>query len=122
MFASQPIEEEADLWRGQLAWGPLSAGWGGWVRKCHTRGFVGVGGDPLLSQSPTHEGYSSLGERKLALETKDLAHILDLLLSENVAFNFFFFFVLLAIPQGMRDLSCPDKDQTHTPCIGSLES
>ena len=91
------------------------------MRKCRTRGSVGVGGDPLLSQSPTHEGYSSLGERKLALETKDLAHIRDLLLSENVAFNFFFF-VLLAIPRGMRDLSCPAKDQTHTPCTGSLES
>lgn len=49
----------------------------GWVRKCHTRSTVGVGGDPSLSQSPAREGCSSLGERKLALETKDLAYILE---------------------------------------------
>ena len=33
-----------------------------------------------------------------------------------------FLFALLATPRGVRDLSCLAKDQTHAPCIGSLES
>lgn len=50
LFASQPIEEEADLWRGQLAWWPLRCRVG--VRKCHTRSIVGWGDPCCLSHPP----------------------------------------------------------------------
>ena len=32
-----------------------------------------------------------------------------------------FFFLFLATPCGMRDLSSPTKDRTHAPCSGSME-
>ena len=32
-----------------------------------------------------------------------------------------FIFYFLASPLGMQDLSSPTRDQTHVPCIGSLE-
>ena len=34
----------------------------------------------------------------------------------------FLFCFVLAMPRGMWDLGFPSRDQTHAPCIGSVES
>ena len=34
----------------------------------------------------------------------------------------YLFIYFFAAPFGMQDLSSPTKDQTHAPCIGSMES
>ena len=39
---------------------------------------------------------------------------------QNVISTYFFF--LLVMPCGMGDFSSPNRDQTHAPCIGSMES
>lgn len=90
-FASQLVEDGADLSPGRLEWFPLRGGVGGVGIGSVTRGTrVGVGGELKLSPSLTREGCSSLGERKLALEAKDLVQILDLSLSEDVVLNTLF--------------------------------